>query len=95
MPGEFDVNDLVGSVVDGWGPATAGVPLWARRLLVVPIDKKVIGIQALLLVGLPLMIAPGGTHQIDLVVLLALQQQFRINVASIDNMLLSESNPCA
>ena len=70
-------------------------PVFARRLLVLPIDEKVIGIEAFLLIGLPLMIAPGGTHQIDLVILLANAQQFRIDRAGIDNMLLDESNPCA
>jgi hypothetical protein len=64
--------------------------LWARSLLVIPIDEKVVGIEALLLIGLPLMIAAGWTHQIDLVVLLALEQQFSIDIASIDNMLLGQ-----
>jgi len=41
------------------------------------------------------MIAARWTHQIDLVILLALQQQFRIDIAGLDTMLLDESNPCA
>ena len=44
--GEFDLDDLVGAVVDGSCPATAHVSFWARRLLVLPIDEKVIGIEA-------------------------------------------------
>lgn len=88
MPREFDLDDLVGSVVDRWGPATAEVSLWARGLLVFPIDEKMIGIEALLLIGLPLMIAARRTDQVDLVVLLTLEQQFGIHVACIHNMLL-------
>jgi hypothetical protein len=88
MPREFNLEDLVGSVVDGWGPTTADVPLWACGLLVVPIDEKMISIEALLLIGLPLMIAAGRTDQIDVVVLLTLEQHFGIHVASIHNMLL-------
>lgn len=88
MPREFNLDDLVGSVVDRWGPATADVSLWACGLLVFPIDEKVIGIEACLLIGLPLMIAAGRTDQIDLVVLLTLEQQFGIHVACIHHMLL-------
>ena len=58
--GEFDLDDLIGSVVDRWGPATAGVSLWAGGLLVFPIDEKMIGIEAFLLIGLPLMVARVG-----------------------------------
>ena len=91
MPREFNLDDLVGSVVDGWSPTTADVPLWACGLLVVPIDEKMISIEALLLIGLPLMIAAGRTDQIDLVVLLTLEQQFGIHVAGIHNMLILPS----
>ena len=86
--GEFDFNDLVDSVVDGRRPATADVSLWAGGLLVFPIDEKMIGIEASLLAGLPLMVSTGRTHQIDLVVLLALEQQFGIHIARIDTMLI-------
>lgn len=66
--GEFDFDDLVGAVVDRWGPATAAMSLWAGGPLVFPIDEKVIGIEASRLPGLPLMIAARRTHQVDLVV---------------------------
>jgi hypothetical protein len=68
MPREFNLDDLVGSVVDRWGPATADMSLWACGLLVFPVDEKMIGIQALLLIGLPVMIAARRTDQLDLVV---------------------------
>ncbi len=90
MPREFNLDDLVGSVVDRWGPATAGVSLWAYGLLVFPSDEKMISIEALLLIGLLVMIAAGRTDQIDLVVLLTLEQQFGIRVACIQHMLLRE-----
>src|SRR5690349_8297077 len=87
---EFNLDDLVGSVVDRWGPATARVSLWACGLLVFPVDEKMIGIETLVLIGLPLMIAARRTDQINLVVLLTLEQQFGIHVACIHNMLLRE-----
>jgi hypothetical protein len=95
MPRKFNLDDLVGSVVDRWGPATAGVSLWAGGLFVFPIDEKVIGIEACRLPGLPLMIAAGWTHHFEMVVLLTLHVQLGIHVAGIDNMLLRESSPCA
>ena len=90
MPRKFNLDDLVGAVVDRWSPATAGVSLWASGLLVFPIDEKVIGIKAFLLIGLPLMVAAGGTHQINLVILLTLHEQFGIHIAGIHNMLLRQ-----
>ena len=93
--GKFDFDDLVGSIVDRWGPATAGVSLWAGGLLVFPVDEKVIGIEACLLTGLPLMIAAGWTYQVDLIVLLTIHEQFGIHISGIDNMLLCESSPYA
>jgi hypothetical protein len=90
MPRAFNLDDLVGSVVDRRGPAEAFVSLWACGLLVFPVDAKMISIEALLLIGLPLMIAAGRTDQIDLVVLLTLEQQFSIHVACIHHMLLRE-----
>ena len=84
---EFDFNDLVGSVIDSWGPATARVSLWAGSLLLFPIDEKVISIEACLLTSLPLMVPASWTHQIDLEVLLALNQQFGIHIAGIHTML--------
>jgi hypothetical protein len=84
---EFDFDDLVGSVVDRWGPAEAFVSLWASGPLVFPIDEEVIGIEASLLIGLPLMIPARWTHQVDLVILLTLDQQLGIHIAGIGNML--------
>jgi hypothetical protein len=68
MPREFNLDDLVGSVIDSWGPATARVSFRARSLLLFPIDEKVISIEACRLPRLPLMVPARWTHQIDLVV---------------------------
>ena len=57
---KFNLDDLVGSVIDSWGPATACVSFWACSLLVFPIDKKVISIEACLLIRLPLMVPAGS-----------------------------------
>jgi hypothetical protein len=63
------------------------VPFRARCLLVLPIDEKVVGIEARVLTGLPLMVPAGGTHQINLVVPLALDQEFCVDIASINDVL--------
>ena len=86
--GEFDFDDLVGSVADSRSPTTARVSRWAGGLLAFPIDEKVISIEALLLTGLPLMVPAGWTHQVDLVVLLTVNQQFGIHITGIHNMLI-------
>ena len=44
--GEFDLDDLVGSVVDGWGPATADMSFWTGGLLSLPVDEELAGIKA-------------------------------------------------
>jgi hypothetical protein len=51
--------------------------------LVLPIDGKVISIEAFLLTGLPLMIPAGWTHQVNLVIPLALNQEFCVNIARV------------
>lgn len=44
--GEFDLDDLVGSVIDRWGPAATDVYLWACSLLSLPVDEELTGIKA-------------------------------------------------
>jgi len=44
--GELDLDHLVGPVVNGWSPTEAFVSLRARSLLLLPIDEKVVGIEA-------------------------------------------------
>ncbi len=88
MPREFNLDDFVGAVVDGWGPATAGVSLWTDCLLAFPIDQKVIGIEAFLLTRLPVIIAAGWPNQVDLIGLLTLDKQLGIHIAGMHNMLL-------
>lgn len=88
MPREFDFNDLVGAVVDRWSPATADVPLWTCGLFRLPIDEEVAGIKAFLLASLPPIIGSRGTNEVDVVVLLAVHQQFGIHIPGIDNVLL-------
>lgn len=85
--GEFDLDDLIGSVVDGWCPAEAFVSLWTGGLLCLPVDKEVAGIKARFVAGLPAVIASCRTNQLKLVVTLALHEQLGIHIAGIDNML--------
>ena len=67
---EFDFDDLVLALVDGWGPADTRVPLGTGGLLGLPVNGKLTGRKAGLLAGLPFVIPTGGTNQIDAVVLL-------------------------
>ena len=83
---ELDLDDLVCPVVNGRSPTAAGVPLRTGGQLLFPIDEKVTGIEAGLLTGLPVEVLAGWTHQINLVVPLALHQEFCVDIASIDNM---------
>ena len=84
--GELDLDHLVGPVVNGRSPTAAGASLRAGGLLVLPIDEKVIGIEASRLPGLPLMVPAGWTHQVNLVVPLALHQELRVHIARIDDV---------
>lgn len=56
---ELDLDHLICPVVNGWSPTAAGVAFRAHCLLVLPIDEKVVGIEACLLTGLPLMVPAG------------------------------------
>src|SRR5713101_8006865 len=81
--GEFELDDLIGAVIDRLGPATTDVSLWTDGLLSLPVDEEVARIKTLLLTGLPAVIGACGTNEIELVVLLALHEQFGIRVACI------------
>src|SRR5260221_10602025 len=84
---ELDLDHLVCPVVNGRSPTAADASLRAGCLLVFPIDEKVISIEAGLLTGLPLMVPAGWTHQVNLVVLLALHQEWCVYIARIHNVL--------
>ena len=72
--GELDLDHLIGSVVDGRSPTDTALPFGADRLLVVPIDDELAGINSLLRVGLPLHIDPSRTNDFNPVVLLTADQ---------------------
>jgi hypothetical protein len=91
---ELDLDDLVFAVVNGRRPTAAGVALRARCLLVLPIDEKVVDIEACVLTGLPLMVPAGWTHQVNLVVPLALDQELCVDIAGIDNVPSLARVPC-
>jgi hypothetical protein len=46
LHGELDLHDLIGTVIHGWRPADAGIPAWARRPLLLPIDLEVARIKS-------------------------------------------------
>ncbi len=66
---EFDLDDLVLALVNGRGPADTGVPLGTDGLLGLPVDGKLTGSEAGLLLGLPFVITTRGTNEIDAIVL--------------------------
>ena len=85
--GEADFDALVFLVVDGGSPTDAGVSLRAESLSLLPIDGKVTGIETRLLSRLPSAVLPGWSYQINLVVLLALHQEWCVYIARIHNVL--------
>jgi hypothetical protein len=86
--GEFDFHDLIGAVVDRCSPTATEVSLWTGGLLCLPVDEELAGLKARFVAGRPSVIGSCGTDGINLVVLLALDQQFGIHLPGIDNMLL-------
>ena len=75
---EFDLDNVIVAVVDCWCPTQAGAPGGTSGLLCLPIDGKVLGVESFLGTGLPAQIWSRRAQQIDLVVLLAGDQQFGI-----------------
>ena len=61
---------LVLPMVDSRRPADTRMPLWAGRLLLVPINAKLTNIDTVLGVGLPLHIATRRTNHFDPLLLL-------------------------
>src|SRR5260370_31613217 len=56
--GKLDLDHLIVTTVNGWGPAQTLPPGWACRLLRLPINLETPGIKALSLFCLPLVICP-------------------------------------
>lgn len=81
------VDDLICPTVKSGSPTTAGVSFRARSLLVLPIYGKLARIEARVLRGLPSVVLSRWTHQIKVIVLLALHQEFCIDISSIHDML--------
>ncbi len=87
MPRELDLDHFVLAVVNGRSPTDAGASLRTGCLLLCPIDGKVAGIEASVLTGLPAIVFAGWSHQVKLVVALALHQELGVDRARIHNML--------
>lgn len=87
---EFNFDDLIFAVVDGWRPATARVTLRTDGLLSLPIDHELTGIKACLFACLPAVVGSRGANEIDLVVLLTLHEQLGIDISRVHNLLLGQ-----
>ena len=85
--GELDLDHLIGSVVNGRSPADTVLPFGADRLLALPVDGELAGINALLRVGLPLHIDPSWTDDFNPVLLLATDQNRSRDIAGIEQVL--------
>ncbi len=59
---EFDVDDIFSMAVRGWDPVAAGLALWARHLVCLPLNAELAFIKAALIMGLPTGI---GSHRTD------------------------------
>src|SRR5215510_11845476 len=71
LHGELDLHDLIGAVIHGRRPADAGIPAWARRPLLLPIDLEVARIKSLCGLRLPFTIGAHRTEQLHIVLTLA------------------------
>jgi hypothetical protein len=86
LHGALDLHDFIGTVIHGWRPADAGIPAWARRPLLLPIDLEVARITSLCGLRWPLTIGAHRTEPLHAVLTLAGDQQFGVEVARIDEM---------
>jgi hypothetical protein len=81
---ERDLHDLLRTVIHGWRPADAGLPAWARRAWLRPIELEGARITPWCRVRWPWTIGAQRTEQIHAVLTLAGDQQFSVEVARID-----------
>ncbi len=63
--GELDLDHFVLPVVDGWSPIDTVLFLGTGGVLMVPIDNKLAGINALLRLRLPFHITPSGPNHFN------------------------------
>src|SRR3989442_6265001 len=87
---EPDLDDCIAAVIDHRGPLHAGLPFRTACLLTLPIDAEVLCVEALPFPGLPLDVRPRRTQEIDTVVPLARDHEFRVQKAGIDDVLLRQ-----
>ena len=79
--------NFVLTLVNGWSPTDTCVTFGTGRVLGLPVDGKLTGLEAHLLLGLPAVISPRGANEINAIILLAPVQELCVNIASIDEML--------
>ncbi len=84
---ELDLDHLVLPVVNSWCPTDAGVPFRTRCLLLLPVDEKVTGIEALFLSGRPSVIRSRWTDQVNVIVTLTLYQELGVDITGINQVL--------
>ncbi len=79
--GEFDLDDLVFPVINGRSPTDTALSLGTNRLLMVPINQELAGINPLLGVGLPLHIATSRTDHFNPILALTADQNGSRDIA--------------
>jgi hypothetical protein len=84
---ELDLDDLVLPVINGRSPTDTVLPLRADRLLVVPIDEELAGVNTLIGIGLPLHIGTRRTNDFNPVLLLTADQNGCRDIACIEQVL--------
>ncbi len=82
-PGERDLDDPIGALVDRRRPADAGAPLRADGAFPVPVDPEIGGGAAGALARLPVVVAARRPQEFDPVLDLARHQPFRVEESGV------------
>src|SRR5262245_33397660 len=78
-----DDGDTAGGVVP-FTPCRRPLPLRTPDLLPVPVNLELVDVIGAVHFGLPTRIVPGGTNQVDAILLTTLDQEGRVDVGGID-----------
>lgn len=74
MHAKLDLDYLILEAVDRWCPAATDLAFWARGLLLLPIDHKILCREPSSFFSLPMVVTARRADQSDPVLLFALDQ---------------------
>ena len=86
LPGELDLDHLIGAVIYRWRPTQAGTPPRAGGLLLYPINMEAAGVEALCRLRLPFVIGARWAAQIHPILALTCAQEFGVSGARVSTM---------